>query len=346
MALNCLLLGTALLGFCALQRRDLVQHYTRLFREGGFAELLVPACLRLLPRDVAAFALDATGRCAAPAARRLFEEAPAAEAGAGALACRALFLCLAGPAGGAARAWWGAAAPRAARALERLARAYVAPALVRRQLQRVKERGAELGRARVAVHWAASEVECAFAVEERTVTLRVALGAAHPLSPPRVEAPPTGAGAPSPGGAWLAAYLAHQNGSLLHALRMWMTALHARVDASPQCYICYCRLHPSTGRLPLVPCRQCRNRFHRECLVSPAAPARALPRPPAPADRPSLPSLRSASGSRPAASPTARCAARPSSVRRARGAGGRGRAAPLRVRRGDDVGSDLVYTDF
>lgn len=31
-ALDCLLLSTALLGACALQRRDLMQHYTQMFR--------------------------------------------------------------------------------------------------------------------------------------------------------------------------------------------------------------------------------------------------------------------------------------------------------------------------
>lgn len=231
----------------------------------------MPACLRLLPGDVAAFALDTTGRLATPGAAHAFQEAarPSARAGAdaGALACRALFLALAGPLGGAARAWWGAAGPRAARALERVTQAYVAPLLVRHQLQRVAERAGELEDAEVTVHWAASEVECVFTVEERPMRLHVTLGAAHPLSLPAVVVPPAGAGSPAPGGAWLAVYLAYQNGSLLHALRMWMMALHARVDASPQCYVCYCRLHPSTGRLPLMPCRQCRNRFHHECLV-------------------------------------------------------------------------------
>lgn len=33
-ALNCLLLSTALLGMCQLQRRDLKQHYAQMFRYG------------------------------------------------------------------------------------------------------------------------------------------------------------------------------------------------------------------------------------------------------------------------------------------------------------------------
>lgn len=249
------------------------------------------ACLRLLPSDVAAFALDSTGQRAPPAAHAAFLEEVGVGEGCegehvGRLACRALFLCLAGPLSGEARAWWGAAEPRAARALERVTRAFVAPALVRRQLQHVKERAGELTDASVAVHWAASEVECVFTVEERPVELRVTLGAAHPLSLPAVSTPQVGSGTPAPPTAWLAVYLAYQNGSLLHALRMWMNALHARVDASPHCYICYCRLHPSTGRLPLVFCRQCRNRFHYECLVSavrspapPSSPRCVLSRP-------------------------------------------------------------------
>ncbi|KAI8423914.1 hypothetical protein MSG28_002587 [Choristoneura fumiferana] len=85
-------------------------------------------------------------------------------------------------------------------------------------------------------------------------------GAAHPLAPPRVAA---AAPAPAPNTHWLAVYLAYQNGTVLSALRMWMDAVARRVEAAPQCYICYCRLHPATGRLPKVPCHQCRNKFTR-----------------------------------------------------------------------------------
>lgn len=233
------------------------------------------ACLRLLPPDVAEYALDCAGKRPPPPAQRFFTEevgwvGSGGPGAVGRLACRALFLCLAGPLGGAARAWWGAAPPKASKALERVVQAFVAPMLVRRQLQRVKDRAHELQNATVTVLWSSSEVECVFTVEERPLELRVALGAAHPLSLPAIASPQSGPGAPSPGTAWLAVYLAYQNGSLLHALRMWMAAVSARVGASSQCFVCYCRLHPSTGRLPLVPCRQCRNKFHNECLVRPS----------------------------------------------------------------------------
>ncbi|KAI8435640.1 hypothetical protein MSG28_003905 [Choristoneura fumiferana] len=122
--------------------------------------------------------------------------------------------------------------------------------------------------------------------------LSVSLGAAHPLAPPRVAA---AAPAPAPNTHWLAVYLAYQNGTVLSALRMWMDAVARRVEAAPQCYICYCRLHPATGRLPKVPCHQCpapvRNKFHAHCLVSATSATAPAPRhrPPAQGALPPVP---------------------------------------------------------
>ncbi|KAI8422146.1 hypothetical protein MSG28_006057 [Choristoneura fumiferana] len=92
-----------------------------------------------------------------------------------------------------------------ARALERLLRAHVSPALVRDQLQAVA--AAALPDAEVTVHPSTNEVVCTFVVEERPMELSVSLGAAHPLAPPRVAA---AAPAPAPNTHWLAVYLAYQ----------------------------------------------------------------------------------------------------------------------------------------
>lgn len=61
-----------------------------------------------------------------------------------ALACRGVFSALCGPGAGGARGWWGAAPAHAARLLERLVRAYVAPPAARQQLRSLQQRAAEL----------------------------------------------------------------------------------------------------------------------------------------------------------------------------------------------------------
>ncbi|CAH0702653.1 unnamed protein product [Spodoptera exigua] len=116
----------------------------------------------------------------------------------------------------------------------------------------------------VEISWSAAEVRAACCVDERRLELRVALQRAHPLRPPRLDA---GAAPALPGrpAHWLALYLA-AGGRLRGALRLWAGAVSARVAAAPQCYICYCRLHPASGRLPRVPCHQCKNKFHNVCL--------------------------------------------------------------------------------
>uniref|UniRef100_A0A2A4K9H9 E3 ubiquitin-protein ligase listerin n=1 Tax=Heliothis virescens TaxID=7102 RepID=A0A2A4K9H9_HELVI len=145
----------------------------------------------------------------------------------------------------------------------RLVRQYVAPHAVRQQLHELQRRAHEIEDAEIHIAWSAGEVTCAYSVEERRVELRVALAREHPLVAPRLAAPGAGPGANTH---WLALYLAYQNGTLLNALKMWTSAVNARVESAPQCYICYCRLHPASGRLPRVPCHQCRNKFHNVCL--------------------------------------------------------------------------------
>ncbi|OWR45794.1 hypothetical protein KGM_210233 [Danaus plexippus plexippus] len=107
------------------------------------------------------------------------------------------------------------------------------------------------------------EVRCVLELEERELELTVRFAPSHPLALPYVSTPPN---SPAPDTHWIVLYLAYQNGTLLNALKMWISAVTARVESSPQCYICYCRMHPASGRLPTVPCHQCRNKFHSPCL--------------------------------------------------------------------------------
>lgn len=51
-------------------------------------------------------------------------------------------------------------------------------------------------------------------------------------------------------------------------MKMWAESVVSKVERSAQCYICYCRLHPTGGKLPNVTCYTCRNKFHNLCLVS------------------------------------------------------------------------------
>lgn len=269
-ALGWLLLLDAQAELCGLARGDLVQHYVAYYRARQYAEPVLRAALRLLPPAVLAHAADGAAPAAAAlapaflAAPAYSVRTPADAALVGALACRALFALVAGPGAGGARGWWGAAAARPARLLERVVALYVAPAVVREQLRELAARAPDLDDTEVEISWGAREVRAVYCVEERRLELRVWLAPAHPLVAPRLAA--AGGGAGAGGVQWLQLYMAQQHGSVLGALRLWTGAVCARVEAAPQCYICYCRLQPSTGRLPKVPCYQCKNKFHNLCL--------------------------------------------------------------------------------
>ncbi|XP_028179282.1 uncharacterized protein LOC114366563, partial [Ostrinia furnacalis] len=148
-------------------------------------------------------------------------------------------------------------------ALARLVAAFVAPALIRRQLDTLLARQAELEDTEVTVHWTTNEAIAVYRIEERPVELWVRLEPEFPLALPRVTAP---AARPAVSTNWVAMYIAYQNGTILNAVKMWCAAISSHVESAPPCYVCYCRLHPATGHLPQVRCHQCRNRFHTECI--------------------------------------------------------------------------------
>ncbi|CAG5052532.1 unnamed protein product [Parnassius apollo] len=288
-ALSYLLLSVAAYEHCQLARGDLVHHYIEHYRERKYGEYLVCGALRLLPGEVGAFARDDTA--ATPLPPRCLDhfvttphftvEEVCSTRCVGVLACRALLGALGGTGVVAARGWYGAAPPRAARALRRLVAAAVAPRvytrthsavswpppgvppLVRANLTLLRKHAHRLPHAHVSIQWSSGEARCSLDVEERRVELSVHFSRAHPLEPPRLA---SSANSPAPDTQWLTVYLAYQNGTLLNAFKMWIRAVTARIQSAPQCYICYCRLHPADGRLPSVPCRQCRNKFHAPCL--------------------------------------------------------------------------------
>ncbi|CAH2072061.1 unnamed protein product, partial [Iphiclides podalirius] len=272
-ALGYLMLSVAVYEQCDLARGDLVHHYIEHFRKHKYADYLMSISLRLLPAKMLEYALDDTGSTPVPAeyaqhfvtTPNITVEGACVASSAGALAMRALWAAVAGPGASGARGWWGALGARRARAARRLAQAFVARPLTARHFAHLQRRRHLLPDAQVAVARSGpvGEARCAIQVEERTLELCVVFSEAHPLVAPRAL-PPAHPAAPETH--WLNVYLAYQNGSLVNAFKMWIRAVHARIESAPQCYICYCRLHPASGKLPTVLCHQCRNKYHPPCL--------------------------------------------------------------------------------
>ncbi|XP_053603510.1 E3 ubiquitin-protein ligase listerin isoform X2 [Plodia interpunctella] len=274
-ALGALLAADAVHAVCARARGDLTHHYIQLFRQEKYTDLLLTCAVRLLPQEVFAFAVNNDENQLADQYVNLFVNSPQltldeAEAGCcgglgdvSALSCRALYHALAGPGQALARAAWAAWTPRAARMLGKLTAAAIAPQLLKQQFQRASRRARSLVDTELTLLAAAGEAQAVHTVEDQPLRLTITFSREHPLTPPRVQTPLAG---PAAGAQWLAVYLGYQNGDLLSAISLWVTSVGAKMDKAPQCYICYCRLHPGEGVLPKVFCNQCKNKFHNACL--------------------------------------------------------------------------------
>ncbi|XP_045766017.1 E3 ubiquitin-protein ligase listerin isoform X2 [Maniola jurtina] len=268
-SLGYMLLAASFLRLCTSARGNLYLVYTEEFRGRMYAEGLMSCTLRLLPSAVAAFAY-VRGPALSAAALQLFRDLPALDVNercsgdtVGALACYVLTETLGGPGAMAARSWCGAAHTSLAPALRRLVPAAVAPVLLQRHLTQLKDNAHKLPDARISIQWSRGEVQCWVELEDHELELTVRFAPEHPLVPPSVSSPPN---SPTPDTSWIVLYLTYHNGTLLNALKMWTRAVNSRVQSAAQCYVCYCRMHPSSGRFPNVSCHQCRNKFHSACL--------------------------------------------------------------------------------
>ncbi|CAO4360742.1 unnamed protein product [Caenorhabditis nigoni] len=64
----------------------------------------------------------------------------------------------------------------------------------------------------------------------------------------------------------LNAYLFHQNGAILEGIEMWKRNVDKGIEGAEDCTICMMTVHQQTNQLPKVKCKQCKNRFHSNCL--------------------------------------------------------------------------------
>ncbi|CAH2097996.1 unnamed protein product [Euphydryas editha] len=279
-ALGLLLLAARLLRQCARARGPLAQLYGELLSEGAFVGGLMASAVRLLPRDVLDGALDSAIHPVPTNYESSFQDVPPLDVYldvislvhspgrcdadiVGGLACFVLCETLGGLAAGEALGWAGALSTSASTTIRRIVSPFVAPVLQRRLLRQLCESTHELpDDVGLSVEWSRVEVRCELQLEEYLFELTLQLADEHPLEPPTF----TSSLWPAPETDSIALYLTYQNGTIVNAVKMWVDALTAHVQSSPQCFICYERVHSDSGRLPAVPCLQCRHKFHRFCL--------------------------------------------------------------------------------
>nr|CDJ92848.1 Zinc finger domain containing protein [Haemonchus contortus] len=151
-------------------------------------------------------------------------------------------------------------------------RRYVSKLLVDAELNKVKVANQKQLKTdkllKIRVVPVSGEVVAEYTVEETTMRLSIVMPSDWPLSVPTIQIDK--AIVPSEKvKKWLlqlTAYLFHQNGSTVEGVMMWRKNVDRDVEGAEACTICMMTIHSTNHQLPKVKCRQCKNKFHSNCL--------------------------------------------------------------------------------
>ncbi|CAG9540653.1 unnamed protein product, partial [Cercopithifilaria johnstoni] len=114
----------------------------------------------------------------------------------------------------------------------------------------------------------ARQIVAEYDLEDSTMTLTIEYPVDYPLSVPLIEDERTIVSRETRR-KWLlqlTMFLTHQNGSIVDAVLMWAGNIEKHMDGAEDCTICMMTVHSRTYQLPRVRCKQCRKRFHSDCL--------------------------------------------------------------------------------
>ncbi|VDM26470.1 unnamed protein product [Toxocara canis] len=121
----------------------------------------------------------------------------------------------------------------------------------------------------VRVLGAVREIVAEYDLEDAKMTLLIELPADYPLSVPIIENENAIVNRDVKR-KWLlqlTLFLAHQNGSVMDGILMWAKNIARHLEGAEDCTICMMTVHSKTLQLPRIRCKQCKNRFHADCLV-------------------------------------------------------------------------------
>ncbi|KAK6725583.1 hypothetical protein RB195_004104 [Necator americanus] len=170
------------------------------------------------------------------------------------------------------RNWYAGLPNTGTQIVSRYVRYYVSKLLVEAELNKVKMANQSHLKAdkslKIRVVPVSGEVIAEYTVEETTMRLSIVMPVDWPLSVPAIQIDK--AIVPSEKvKKWLlqlTAYLYHQNGSTVEGIIMWRKNVDRDVEGAEACTICMMTIHSTNHQLPKVRCRQCKNKFHSNCL--------------------------------------------------------------------------------
>ncbi|CCD72830.1 E3 ubiquitin-protein ligase listerin [Caenorhabditis elegans] len=144
---------------------------------------------------------------------------------------------------------------------------YASRLLIEQELGKVREAKFE-GEMKVRTVPVTGEIIAEYVVEETKMKLTIGLPPDYPLSVPSLTLDKAIVKTDR-AKKWLLqlnAYLFHQNGAILEGIEMWKRNVDKGVEGVEDCTICMMTVHQQTHQLPKIKCKQCKNKFHSNCL--------------------------------------------------------------------------------
>uniref|UniRef100_A0A1I7UKY9 E3 ubiquitin-protein ligase listerin n=1 Tax=Caenorhabditis tropicalis TaxID=1561998 RepID=A0A1I7UKY9_9PELO len=144
---------------------------------------------------------------------------------------------------------------------------YASKLLIEQELSKVSEAQFE-GEMKVRTVPVTGEIIAEYVIEETKMKLTIELPSDYPLSVPTLKLDKAIVKTDR-AKKWLLqlnAYLFHQNGSIIEGIEMWKRNVDKGVEGVEDCTICMMTVHQQTHQLPKVRCKQCKNKFHSNCL--------------------------------------------------------------------------------
>ncbi|KAI3420431.1 hypothetical protein GPALN_003728 [Globodera pallida] len=164
------------------------------------------------------------------------------------------------------REWHGTLGKMESKTVNQYSQKYVSHLIIRRELRSLENM--KRGKLEIRVLPKVREVECVYRLEEAAMNLSILLPENYPIGAPKVE---TGRCIVSKElhRKWLlqlGVFLNGQNGAMLDGILQWKRSIDQHLKGVEECTICMSTVSSTNYQLPRIRCRQCRKKFHGDCL--------------------------------------------------------------------------------
>lgn len=164
------------------------------------------------------------------------------------------------------RHWYKSLSKKGAGLVDRYTRKFVSSLVLQREIRNVTN--IRRGRLEVRVMPNVNEVSAFYKMEDTTIRLNISLPVNYPLSLATIQTERSIV-SKDLHRRWLLQlemFLAHQNGSMLDGILQWKRNIDKHLEGVEDCTICMMTVSSTNYQLPKIRCRQCKKKFHGDCL--------------------------------------------------------------------------------